>query len=149
MCKERRATFQKTEIEEDGTVHPRFSVTFTRIQGVVSILVGFTILVGSMVGAAAWTKASIVDSVSEDFQNAMDSYYKEIIPERNEYYRKFLDSELMKFEIATSKPIEARLDILDSRVTTLEAQGINVVKILDRHELLLLEILRRMPDNSR
>ena len=53
MCKERRATFQKVAMDEDGTVHPCFSVNLTKVQMVISILVGLFALLTSMVGAVA------------------------------------------------------------------------------------------------
>ena len=146
MCKERRATFQKTEIEENGTVHPCFSVTFTRLQGAVSILVGLTVLVASIVGAAAWTKASIVEVAEETFKKSLEGYHTIMRPRLEEKIARAIDTKLIVHESISSKPIEERLDSLDSRVTTLESQGKNVVKILDRHEILLHEILRRLPE---
>ena len=149
MCKERRATFQKTEMEENGTVHPAFSINFTKIQGVVSVAVGVTILLGSMVGAAAWTRSSIVEVAEETFKQSLEGYHTIMRPKLEQKIDKTIDQKLVSHEATSSKPIEMRLDSLDSRVTTLEVQGINVVKILDRHELLLLEILRRLPEHVR
>lgn len=145
MCKERRATFQKTEMEENGTVHPMFSVNLTRTQVISSVLASLVVVIGGVFGGIAWARSSIVGSVSQDFQNAMDAYYEKIVPERNEYYKTLLDSELLRFELQTSKPIEMRLDGLNTRVTALETQGISVGKSLDRHEEYLLELLRRVP----
>lgn len=146
MCKERRATFQKTEMEENGTVHPIFSVNLTRSQAIASALASLVVIIGGVFGGMAWARSSIVDSVSGDFQSAMDAYYESVIPERNAYYRQLLDGELMRFELETSKPIEVRLDGLNTRVTALETQGISVGKSLDRHEQYLLELLRRVPE---
>ena len=146
MCKERRATFQKTEIEQDGRVCPVYSMNLSRAQAVVSILTGMAVFLTSIFAGMAWARTSIVEVASADFQKAMDAYYERIIPERNVYYQQLLDQELMKFEIETSKPIEVRLDTLDGRVTVLETQGGNVVKTLDRHEVLLLRILERLPE---
>lgn len=146
VCKERRATFQKTDMAENGTVYPVFSVNLTRAQAIFSIAASVAVLLGGIFSGMLWARSSIVEIASADFQKAMDAYYASVIPERNLYYQKLLDQELLRFEIETSKPIEARLDSLNTRVTTLETQGENVVKILDRHEGLLLEILRRLPE---
>lgn len=146
MCKDRRATFQKTDMEENGTIHPIFSVNLTRAQAVFSIFASMAILLGGIFSGMAWARSSIVESASKDFQNAMDTYYERIIPERNQYYKTLVDGELLRFELETSKPIEIRLDDLSTRVTALETQGVSVGKSLDRHERYLLEILRRVPE---
>jgi hypothetical protein len=146
MCKERRATFQKTEMSENGTIHPIFSVNLTRSQAVASALASIVVIIGGVFGGMAWARSSIVETVSGDFQKAMDTYYAKIVPERNQFYKTLLEGELVKFELETSKPIEVRLDGLNTRVTALETQGVSVGKSLDRHERYLLELLRRVPE---
>jgi hypothetical protein len=102
--------------------------------------------VGSFVIAARWARGSILDAVEQNFHTAADAYYESVLPERNRYYRELLNSELMKFQLDNAKPVESRLADLSERVTALETQSGNVVKTLDRHEALLLEILRRLPE---
>lgn len=130
-------------------MHPIFSLNLSKMQIVVSILVGIVVLLGAGFGTSSWVKASISKIAAENFKTAADAYYEEVIPERNEYYNQLLRTRLMAFEREISKPIETRLGSLDGRVTVLETQGSNVVKTLDRHETLLLEILRRLPEGNR
>jgi len=135
-------------MEHNGRVCPVYSMNLSRAQAVVSVLAGMAVFLTAVFTGMAWARSSIVEAASQDFQDAMDTYYARIVPERNQYYQRLLDGELLKFELETSKPIEVRLDKLDGRVTVLETQGGNVVKTLDRHEKYLLELLRRVPEEK-
>lgn len=147
MCSERRATFQRTSMDDNGSITAFYSINLSRMQMIVTILVGFVTLIGSFVIAARWARGSILEAVEQNFHTAADEYYAQVIPERNQYYRDLLQAELLKFKVENAQPVEARLTNCFERVTVLETQNSNIVKRLDRHEELLLEILRRLPED--
>ena len=141
MCERRRATFQKTEIEQDGRVCPVYSMNLSRAQAVVSILTGMAVFLTSIFAGMAWARTSIVEAASQDFQKAMDAYYARIIPERNAYYERLVTLRIKEHRIAAEAPFDKRLDEITSEQAR---QGTNIdtlVRRSDHMQEVLVELL--------
>lgn len=112
-----RATFQKTDC--DGLVV--FSLNLTRMQTIVTILVGLTALAGSLAAAAAWTKASVAEMAREVFYSQLEGYHQTMRPQLFEKVEGTIDAKIAEHKIEAEKPFERRLDQIEGRLTTLES----------------------------
>lgn len=147
MCNERRATFQKTEMAENGTVHPCFSINLSRAQIVVSIAVSLATLFGSIVGGIAWAERSMQRIALEGFSEAANAYYKSVIPERNAHYERIVALRIAEHRKDAEAPFEERMDNLASRLSAMEAH-IGILVRQGEHQQEVNEELLRAARNG-
>ena len=81
MCKERRAMFQKVAMEDNGTVHPSFSINLTKIQAIAAAFLAIFALFGSVGSAVVWTRSSIVSVVEHAWDVRLLKFHEVAKPE--------------------------------------------------------------------
>jgi len=126
MCKERRATFQKTEMQDNGTIIPCFSINLTKLQLVFSILASASVIVGGFVGAVTWAKVSIAHTAQETFDASARAFYLSVLPERDRAMAEYVTRAITVHTRETEIPLDARLD----KMTTIQTQNATNIETL-------------------
>ena len=148
MCKERRAVLQKTDMTEGGKVHPCFSINLSKIQLIVAIMVGAVTLIGSIFMAGQYAKAEMSDAADDVFNKALKDFHAVARPAIEKEIREAIDAAIVNHTLAVERPLEKRLDAMDSRLTTLETHAEQGLKNDEHHQELLEEMLRLQRDGG-
>lgn len=144
MCNERRATFQKVMMEDNGTVHHAYSLTMSRVQVWVSVFVGLTVLIASLFGSVAWIHASVKHVAETTFDEQLDVFHDKAQPAM----RSLIDERIEVHRLASAGDLAAQLAGIEKRLTTLETTVAvelpNVRKAVDKNsdklDLLILKV---------
>jgi hypothetical protein len=139
---ERRATFQKTEMDKEGVIHPCYSITLTKTQIVLTLIISFLTVIGFIFGSVGWLEGTISDVAIQTFEKSLDEYHSEMVPRMTERVAEQIDSKIVAHQISAEAPFDLRLDHLNQRVTALETQNVTLIEQVRHNRDLLEEILR-------
>lgn len=147
MCEEHRATFQKVHMDENGRVKSHYSITLSRIQAWSAVILTCLTIFATLVGGAAWVKASVADVASQVFQASLDDYHAVMRPQLYEKVEGMIQADITAHRVKMERPFEERLDKIESRLDTLEtmtqSELAGVRRDIDRMEKKIDRLLER------
>lgn len=141
---EKRAMFQKTEISEDGNVYPCYSVSLSRLQVIVTVLVGVITITASLVSGVTWLEKVVAKVSKETYSQSLREYHTEMRPKLMQLVDDKISASIASHELQFEANTGARIDQLSDRVTALETQNVTLIEQGRHNRDLLEEILRRL-----
>lgn len=135
-----RATFQKTDCEGEVV----FSLNLNRMQVLLTLLVTLVTLSGSCVGAVHWARSAVRETLDRDFHVMATQYYHGVIDERDAEMHRIINERLQRYKIEAEAPFERRLDVIETRLRTLETHVEILVEQGKHQRDVNEELLRRV-----
>lgn len=148
MTERRRATFQKTNIDDDGTIHPCFSINLSRLQVFMSLAVAVVTILTAVIGGVHWARAAVKDAADESFNQKADAFYRGVVPERNEITRTMIEAAIHAHQLEVTPGFELRLDGIQSEIVSNNAKIDNLIQEMRDHRQVLDELLTRSRNGS-
>jgi len=144
MCERKRATFQKTVLEDSGGVSSVYSINLTRIQVWTSVIVGFCTVVSMFVGGMVWLRTQVKEMVAHEFTEQLTVFHQEAKPA----IASMIEEKIKNHTLIASIPFDVRLVKIQDRITALEVTVSLVVpdlkKSIDRNSEKLDRVLEIM-----
>lgn len=141
MADERRATFQKTVMFEDGA-SDIYSVNLTRAQAWGTFIVTFAVVISSIVGALLWMHDSIAKIADREFEKQLRIFHEIAKPEIGD----LIDAKIRADSFENHENLDGRLKGIETRITSLEVTVSLVVPDLRESIVALSKSVERNSD---
>lgn len=147
MDEQKRATFSKVNIHEDGTVQEYYTATVRKTHAFLAIVAIFLTIVISMFTIRSAVHAAIKEFVDRQCAEQLNVFHEVVHPQLIEEVGSMVDTKMLEHEKAAEAVYHDRTELLRRDITALTREVATLNEKAARNQRLLEQLLaeRRNP----
>lgn len=148
MCEQRRGTFQRVRLDEDGTVANYISINLREWKAIIVAIVAVLTFIGTIVSAVVWSNHAVAEIsgkvAAEEFSHQLDLFHEKAVPEID----RMIDAKIRIHTLTAEGLAIERITALETARAVAERDRQAIFDELRFLRVGQEELLRRVPKNG-